>query len=398
MSEITYKSVILLKYGEVVLKGLNRSHFEAILLKDAKARMARIGNFDVSAVQSTMYIKPLDEDAEKKIEKAADACTRIFGILSVTIAAELPKDIEVLKAFVGDYVKKVRGSAKTFKVTGKRSDKRFPLTSPEFCAILGGEILKKNHDLRVDVENPQLDVRVEIRDYAAYVHAGARQGAGGMPAGSAGKALLLLSGGIDSPAAGYVMAKRGAQIEALHFDSFPYTSERARQKVIELATVMGDYCGRVNMHIISLTEIQEAIKANCREDYFTLILRRFMMRLAEKAAAKFGCGCVVTGESLGQVASQTMPALLVTNSVVKTMPVFRPFIGSDKEEIIQIARKIGTFDISIEPYEDCCTVFTPRHPTTNPVLEKIEKDESKLDVEGLIERAFEGMEWVKTSD
>lgn len=395
---INEKNVILLKYGEVVLKGLNRSHFEAVLLKDAKRRLARIGNFDVYSVQSTMYVKPLDAAAEAAVERAADECTRIFGIVTVSVAAELPKDMAVLTAFVGDYVKKVRGNAKTFKVTGKRSDKHFPLTSPEICAALGGAILSKNHDLKVDVEHPELDVRVEIRDYAAYIHAGVREGAGGMPAGSAGKALLMLSGGIDSPAAGYMMAKRGAAIEALHFDSFPYTSERAKQKVIELAGIMEDYCGRVNLHVISLTEIQEAIKANCREDYFTLLLRRFMMRLAERAAEKFGCGCIVTGESLGQVASQTMSALTVTNSAVERLPVFRPFIGADKEEIIRVARKIGTFETSIEPYEDCCTVFTPRHPTTNPVLEKIVKEEEKLDVEGLVERAFETMSRERTRE
>ncbi len=389
--------VILLKYGEVVLKGLNRSHFEAIMLRDTIARLKKFGEYDISAVQSTMYIKPLDEKAANNLARTAEECTRIFGVVSVSIAAELEKDMNVITAFIGDYVRNIRRGEKTFKITGKRSDKRFPLTSPEFSALCGAAVLEKNHDLKVDVNTPELDVRVEIRDYAAYVHARAMKGAGGMPAGSAGKALLLLSGGIDSPAAGYVLAKRGASLSALHFDSFPYTSERARQKVVEIAEQMQSYCGKISLNVISLTEIQEAIRDNCREDYFTLLLRRFMMRLAERAAEKFGCGCIATGESLGQVASQTMPALLVTNAAVKRLPVFRPFIASDKEDIVQIARKIGTYDISIEPYEDCCTVFTPRHPTTNPILEKIVKEEEKLDIAGLTERAFAGIETIELS-
>ncbi len=384
--------VILLKYGEVVLKGLNRKHFEKILEKDAARRVAKCGNYKLVSAQSTLYISPLDDEAMENIEYTAQSCAKIFGVVSVSIAAELPKDMDAILAFVGGYVKEIRGGEKTFKVTGKRSDKKFPLTSPEFAALCGAKILEENPDLVVDVNKPELDVRVEIRDFAAYVHAGSMPGAGGMPAGSAGSAVLLLSGGIDSPVAGYLCAKRGVRIEALHFDSFPYTSERARQKVIDLASTMQDYCGRIRMHVISLTEIQEAIKENCREDYFTLLLRRFMMRLSERAALSFEAGALITGESLGQVASQTMTALGVTENAVESLPVFRPLIAMDKEEIIRTARKIGTFEISTLPFEDCCTVFTPRHPVTKPILEKVLREEAKLDVEGLTERAFAAME------
>ena len=390
--ETAIKPVILLKYGEVVLKGLNRKHFEVILEKDAVRRVKKCGNYALTSAQSTLYIKPLDDAAVDNIEATAAECAKIFGVVSVSIAAELEKDTDVILDFIGGYVRDNKGSAKTFKVNGKRSDKRFPLTSPELAALCGEKILEANPELTVDVNHPDLDVRVEIRDFAAYVHAGSFPGAGGMPAGSAGKAVLLLSGGIDSPVAGYVCAKRGVTLETLHFDSFPYTSERARQKVVELAEALSDTCTGVTMRVISLTEIQEAIKTNCREDYFTLILRRFMMRLAEMTANAIGARAVITGESLGQVASQTMPALGVTDNAVTTLPVFRPLIAMDKEEIIKIARKIGTFDISIQPFEDCCTVFTPRHPVTNPVLEKVLAEEAKLDVEGLTLRAFEGIE------
>lgn len=386
--------VILLKYGEVVLKGLNRKHFETILEKNAAERLKKCGNYQIKSAQSTMYATPLDDEALENIDRTAEECAKIFGVVSVSVALELEKNADAILGVIGSYVKENKGRAKTFKVTGKRSDKSFPMTSPELAAVCGGKILEANPELSVDVNSPELDVRVEIRDFGAYIHAGSIPGAGGMPASSAGKAVLLLSGGIDSPVAGYVCAKRGVTIEALHFDSFPYTSERARQKVIELAEAMCDYCGKINMRVISLTEIQETIKNTCREDYFTLLLRRFMMRLAEMTAKKLGAGAVITGESLGQVASQTMNALGVTNNAVSELPVFRPLIAMDKEEIVKIARKIGTFDISIQPYEDCCTVFTPRHPVTNPVLEKVLKEEAKLDVEGLTQRAFENMEYI----
>lgn len=391
----TENKVILLKYGEIVLKGLNRKHFEAMLEKNAAHKLKNCGNYKISSAQSTMYIRPLDDDALLNIDYTAKECAKIFGVVSVSIAVELEKDADKILDFIGGYVKEVKGNAKTFKVTGKRSDKKFPLQSPELAALCGGKILEANPELKVDVNNPDMDVRVEIRDFGAYIHSVSIPGAGGMPAGSAGKAVLLLSGGIDSPVAGYVCAKRGVTLEALHFDSFPYTSERARQKVIELAETMCDYCGKINMRVISLTEIQETIKNNCREDYFTLLLRRFMMRLSEMTAKSVGAGAIITGESLGQVASQTMNALGVTNSAVSDLPVFRPLIAMDKEEIVKIARKIGTFDISIQPFEDCCTVFTPRHPVTNPILEKVLREEAKLDVQGLTMRAFENAEIIE---
>ena len=384
--------VILLKLGEVVLKGLNRKNFEKMIIDDVKRRLKKCGNYSVVSVQSTMYVSPLDSDSIDLIDDAAKECAKVFGVASLCVAAEIEKDLDKILAFIGNYVRSVRKSEKTFKVVGKRSDKAFPLTSPELSALCGARILSANHDLKVDVNNPDMTVYVEVRDYAVYIHASKIHGAGGMPAGSAGKAVLLLSGGIDSPAAGYVCAKRGVMIEALHFDSFPYTSERARMKVIELAEKMCDYCGNISLNVISLTEIQESIKKVCKEDYFTVILRRFMMRLAEMAAKNSGAKAIITGESLGQVASQTMSALAVTNNAVSDIPVFRPFIAMDKEEIINIARKIGTFDISIQPYEDCCTVFTPKHPATSPILEKVLAEEQKLDVEGLTERAFATME------
>ncbi len=388
--------VILLKLGEVVLKGLNRKNFEKMLTDDLKRRLKKYGNYGILSSQSTIYVTPLDKDSALCIDDAAKECAKVFGVASLCVAAEIDKDLDKILSFIGNYIKSERKGEKTFKVVGKRSDKSFPLTSPELSALCGAKILSANHDMKVDVNNPDMVVYVEVRDYAVYVHASKIHGAGGMPAGSAGKAVLLLSGGIDSPAAGYVCAKRGVSVEALHFDSFPYTSERARQKVIELAEKMCDYCGNISLHIISLTEIQESIKRSCKEDYFTVLLRRFMMRLAEKAARSLGAKAIITGESLGQVASQTMSALTVTNSVLSSdVPVFRPFIAADKEEIVNIARKIGTFDISIQPYEDCCTVFLPKHPVTKPKKDRIEKSESALDVDRLVKNAVASEEIVE---
>ena len=284
--------------------------------------------------------------------------------------------------------------ARTFKVEAKRADKGFPLTSPEISAEVGGAILEASHGrLRVDVHHPDICVRVEIRDLFAYLCAGQEHAIGGMPQGSGGRGLLLLSGGIDSPVAGFMMAKRGVKIDALHFESFPYTSERARKKVLSLAEKLTDYLGEIHVHILSVTHIQEALREACEEDYFTLLLRRFMMRLAERTARKIGCEALITGESLGQVASQTMQAIGVTNCVV-TLPVFRPLIGMDKEEIVRISRAIDTFETSILPYEDCCTVFTPRHPKTRPELMKVEREETKIDVAALEDEAFDTLETV----
>lgn len=386
------KEIILCKYGEISLKGANRSYFEKMLRDLLKKRTAPYGNFKIYSMQSTVYIEPLDEDAD--VDGAYLAAKNTFGISAITRAVETEKDmtsiLETAKTRFLPYI----AHAKTFKVEAKRSDKRFPLTSPEISAEVGGAILEAcGGKKRVDVHHPDITVRVEIRDYAAYLCAGQERAIGGMPIGSNGKGLLLLSGGIDSPVAGFMMAKRGVRIDAMHFESFPYTSERARMKVLSLAEKLSEYTGEIHVHIISVTQIQEVLRDSCEEDYFTLLLRRFMMRLAERTAETYGCDALITGESLGQVASQTMQALGVTNSVV-SRPVFRPLIGMDKEEIIRISRDIDTFETSILPYEDCCTVFTPRHPRTRPELFKVEREEAKVDVKALEDAAFSTLETV----
>ncbi len=382
------KEVLLLKYGELILKGANKNVFESAMLRDIKHKLRPHGKFTVIKAQSTVFVEP--EDDLCNIDGALDACQKVFGIASICRAAVCEKNMDVILETVKEYVPKYLVGFKTFKADAKRSDKAFPLKSPQIAAEVGGAVLESVRGIRVNVNNPDVTVMVEIRERYAYIHAGKLAGAGGMPAGSSGKGLLLLSGGIDSPVAGFMMAKRGVEIEALHFESFPYTSERAREKVLELARILTDYTGRMKVHVISLTRIQEELKNHCDEDYFTLLLRRYMMHLAERVANKFGCKAVITGESLAQVASQTMSALAVTDNAIN-MPVFRPAIGMDKEEIVRIARKIGTFDTSILPFEDCCTVFTPRHPRTRPELEKVLVEENKLDFKVLADEAFNSM-------
>ncbi len=384
-----FKEVILLKYGELILKGLNKSYFESLLLKDINRKLAGCGNFTVEKAQSTVYVIPQDDNAAENIDMVFSRMKKVFGIVSLCKAACVEKNMQEIIYSLPKYTYNILKDAKTFKVEAKRSDKNFPLNSPQIARECGGVLLSNFHHLKVDVKNPDTIVYVEIRDYAAYIHCGSEEGAGGMPSGSSGKGLLLLSGGIDSPVAGYAMAKRGMKIESLHFESFPYTSEQARQKVIDLAEIMTDYCGSMDLNIVSVTHIQEELKEKCREEYFTLLLRRFMMRIAEKIARNYKSRAIITGESLGQVASQTLDAMTVTNAAVSAeIPVFRPLIANDKEEIIKIARKIGTFETSILPFEDCCTVFTPRHPSTKPVLEKILDEESKIDVSALVEEAL----------
>ena len=386
------KEIILCKYGEITLKGANRSHFEHLLKNELARRTAQFGKFKIYYIQSTAYIEPLEETCD--ITGAYEAAKNTFGVSAVSRAIELPKDMNaILEAAVTVFMPYLSG-VRTFKVESKRSDKKFPFTSPEISAEVGAAILEAaGGALRVDVHAPQVCVRVEIRDFAAYICAGQERAVGGMPIGSNGKGLLLLSGGIDSPVAGFMMAKRGVRIDAMHFESFPYTSERARQKVLDLAAKLAGYAGEIRVHIISVTHIQEVLRDNCDEDYFTLLLRRFMMRLAERTANKFSCDALITGESIGQVASQTMKALLVTDSVVN-MPVFRPVIGMDKEDIVKISRKIDTFETSILPYEDCCTVFTPAHPRTQPEIYKVENEEARVDVVALEEEAFATLETV----
>ena len=382
------KEIILCKYGEIVLKGANRKYFEDMLCKEMKKRAGAYGNFDIYRAQSTIYIDPKDELAD--IDGMFEAASKVFGIVALSRAAVCEKSMEDIARVTAAYVPRFLEGKKTFKVEAKRSDKAFPLDSMEISREIGGVVLDTCHKIKVDVHNPDVTVKVEIREFGAYVSAGQFKGAGGMPVGSNGRALLLLSGGIDSPVAGYMIAKRGVRIDAVHFESFPYTSERAREKVLELARIVSEYAGDIYVHVVSLTHIQEELVKNCEEDYFTLLLRRYMMTIAERVAKDHGCMALVTGESLGQVASQTMQAIGVTDACVN-MPVFRPCIGMDKEEIIQISRKIGAFETSIQPYEDCCTVFTPKHPKTKPELDKVVAQENKLPFDELVEEALGSM-------
>ena len=386
------KEIILCKYGEIVLKGANKSKFEDSLCREMKKRAAAYGDFDVYRAQSTLYIEPKSPDAD--IDGMTDAACRVFGITTVSRAAVCGKTVEDICESAKKYIPPFLRGYRSFKVEGKRSDKSFPLNSVEISREVGGAILSVCPHISVDLNEPEITVKVEIREFGAYLSTGKYKGAGGLPTGTGGKGLLLLSGGIDSPVAGYMMAKRGLTIEAVHFESYPYTSELAREKVFALAKKLSVYSGTIYVHVVSLTKIQEELVKSCCEDYFTLLLRRYMMAIATMVAKKNFCRALITGESLGQVASQTIEALAVTDAVAD-MPVFRPCIGMDKEEIISIARKINTFDTSILPYEDCCTVFTPKHPRTRPVLEKVLAEEKKLDFAALAAEAFESMKTVK---
>jgi len=380
--------VILCKYGEIVLKGANRQTFESTLVKELRRRATRHGNFKIYFSQSTIFVEPRDESCD--MDGMYNEARKVFGIVGVNRAAVCEKNMQSITETARTYLPDKLFGKRTFKVDAKRSDKRFPLTSPEISREIGGVILSEVRGIKVDVHNPDVTVTVEVRDEHAYVRAGQEPGAGGLPLRTAGRGLLLLSGGIDSPVAGCMMAKRGLEIEALHFDSFPYTSDRAREKVMDLAQLMCEFCSKIHVHVISLTHIQEEIRDKCEEDYFTLLLRIFMMRLAERCAREYKCGALITGESLGQVASQTLAAIGVTDSVVN-IPVFRPCIGLDKNEIVIQARHYGTFETSILPYEDCCTVFTPRHPKTQPKIEAVMAELSKLDFEALIDEAYATM-------
>ena len=380
--------VVLCKYGEVVLKGANRQNFESALIKELRRRASPYGNFKIYFKQSTVYVEPQDELCD--MDGMFEAAKHVFGFGGVARAAVCDKNMESIIRAVREYLPEKLEGVRSFKVDAKRSDKRFPLTSPEISAEVGGVILSMIRGIRVDVHNPELTVTVEVRDEHAFIRAGQEPGAGGLPIRSAGRGLLLLSGGIDSPVAGCMMAKRGIEIEALHFESFPYTSERAREKVMTLAEEMCEFCSRIHVHVISLTHIQEELRDKCEEDYFTILLRIFMMRLAERCAKEYKCHAIITGESLGQVASQTLAAIEVTNSVV-SMPVFRPCIGLDKNEIIIEARRYGTFETSILPFEDCCTVFTPRHPKTQPRLPDVMAQLERLDVDALLDEAYATM-------
>ena len=381
--------IFLLKLGEIVLKGTNKRQFENKLRQNIRRRMKSYGNFDVYIMQSTVYVEPMDNDAD--VDGAWEACRSIFGLVSLCRCRACEKDLDSIYATVEEYLGDDLDCAESFKVESKRSDKRFPLTSIGISQEIGGRIAEAHPDCRVDVHNPAYTVYVEVRDLAAYVHGPAEPGAGGLPTGVGGRAICLLSGGIDSPVAAYMMAKRGVEVECVHFFSYPYTSQLAKDKVMELARLVTKYCGRMTVNIVSFTQIQEAIRDNCPEEFFTLIMRRFMMEISQRIAKDDGCGALITGENLGQVASQTMEAMAVTGAVVD-IPIFMPLIGMDKEEIITIARKIGTLETSILPYEDCCTVFTPKHPKTKPTLGQLIHAEKKLDREALIQQALESVE------
>ena len=384
--------IILCKLGEVVLKGLNRRSFEMKLMSNIRRRTARFGKFRIYSKQSTIYVEPAEETCD--LSGAYAACKQVFGIIAIARAVPCPKEKEAILATAKTYLGEALTAARSFKVESKRADKSFPMSSIQLSQWVGGELHEAYPHLKVDVHHPELTVYVEVREDAAYVHAPAEPAAGGLPIGMGGRAVSLLSGGLDSPVSSYMIARRGVELEMVHFVSPPYTSQLAQDKVLELARLLTVYCGRMIVHIIPFTEIQEEIRRQCPEEYFTLIMRRFMMRLAEAVARKSHASALVTGESLGQVASQTIKALGVTEDVTK-MPVLRPLIGTDKVEIIRMAREIGTYETSILPYEDCCTVFTPRHPATRPVLEDVVKAESVLDIDGLVAKALEGETWVR---
>ena len=384
--------IILCKLGEIVLKGLNRKSFELKLMGNMRRRLAPLGRFRVYCLQSTVYVEAEDENAD--VDAAFEALKKVFGVIKLSRAAACGKDAEAIAKKAIEYLREDMLAARSFKVESKRSDKSFPLTSIQLSQIVGGELAEAYPNCRVDVHEPELTVNVEVRDLAAYVHAAPVPGAGGMPVGSNGTAVTLLSGGIDSPVSTYMIAKRGVRLIPIHFFSFPYTSQAAKEKVIELARLLTEYCGRMSLEVVPFTHIQEEIRDKCPEEYFTLIMRRFMMRIAERIAEQNGAKAIVTGENLGQVASQTMEAMASTQAVTH-LPTLQPLVGMDKEEIVQMARRIGTFDTSILPYEDCCTVFTPRHPRTRPKLSEVETVEAALDVQALVEEALAGVERIK---
>lgn len=384
--------LILLKCGEISLKGLNRPKFEAKLADNVASAIADLGKFSIRKSQSMLYVEPLD--AEIDMGEAVERLKKVFGIANICPAVRCEKNMDSIKKTAVECMRNIDTAGKTFKVESKREDKKFPLGSPEISREVGGAILKNIDGLKVDVHKPDILVQVEVRG-DAYVFAEKFSGAGGMPVGSSGRAALLLSGGIDSPVAGWMIAKRGVKLDAVYFHSPPYTSERARDKVVDLAKIVSKYARGINLYVVPFTEIQLSIIENCPKNYLTVIMRRIMMRIAEKIAVNNDCTALITGESIGQVASQTMEALYCTNSAV-SLPVFRPCIGMDKEEIVQISKKIDAYETSIQPYEDCCTIFVPKHPKTKPKLEEIiEAEKNLIDMDRMIETAIENAEVVK---
>ncbi|MDO5585505.1 MAG: tRNA uracil 4-sulfurtransferase ThiI [Clostridia bacterium] len=381
--------IILLKYGEISLKGLNRPMFEKQLLANVAKALAPLGKFSIRKSQSTVYVEPLGDDID--MQAATERLSKVFGIVNICPAAKCQKTIEDIERTTLECLSQIDLNGKTFKVEAKREDKQFPMNSPQLCRHMGAVILKNTEGLSVDVHNPDILVQIEIRK-EAFIFTQKVSGAGGMPVGTAGRAALLLSGGIDSPVAGWMISKRGVVLDAVHFHSHPYTSDRAKEKVIELAKIMTQYTGPIRLHIVPFTDIQLDIIDKCPKNYLTIIMRRLMMRIAEKIARESGAMALITGESIGQVASQTMESLVVTDNAVD-MPVFRPCIGMDKEEIVTISKKIDTYETSILPYEDCCTIFVPKHPKTKPSISEIQEAEKLLtDPEDMMEKAIQDRE------
>ena len=392
------RNILIVRAGEVALKGMNKPYFERMLVDRIKANLKKISevgkdkDIDIYRHEGLIYVKA---DKALDIDEIIHETVKVFGVASVSKAVEAESDLDAIGAEAVRYMKALieeRG-IKTFKVEAKRADKNFPVKSPEIGRIIGAKVLVGCKVLKVDVHDPDVLLKVDVRHDVSYIYDSKVNGLGGLPLGTNGKGMTLLSGGIDSPVATWMMAKRGMMIEAVHYHSYPYTSERAREKVIELAQIVSQYTGRFKMHVINLLPIQEEIVKNCPEEETTIHVRCFMMRIAEKLAKEAECQALITGEDLGQVASQTAEALVVTDSVV-SMPVFRPLIGMDKIEIMDRAQEIGTYEKSIEPYEDCCTVFLPKHPATKPRLEKILESESRLDIETLVNNAIASQEIV----
>lgn len=380
------REIVLIKNGELALKGLNRNSFEDKLIKNMKSRLADLGKFEFTKSQSTIMVEAQSDETD--LDLAVERISKVFGIAALSRACVCEKDFDIIRKAAVQYLEEQLEDAATFKVEAKRSDKKFPMKSPEICREAGGYILSKFNHLKVDVHNPDIVVTIEIRDKYAFIHGNSIKGAGGMPTGTSGRAAILISGGIDSPVAAYMMAKRGIELCAVHFASPPYTSELAEMKVMELLKKVAKYSGTITTYVVPFTKIQEKIRDLCPEEYFTIIMRRIMMEISEKIAVNQNCSALITGESVGQVASQTIYALACTDCVVK-MPVFRPCIGMDKDEIIKISRKIDTFETSIQPYEDCCTVFTPKHPKTRPHVEDVSKAQNKItDLDELVEEAI----------
>ncbi len=382
------EKVIIVRYCEIHLKGKNRGYFEKIFMMNLEKALAGIRH-EIRKPSGRYIVENFDQT---RTEEILEKLSRVFGTHTLSSAYKVPAELEMIY----DTVKKIAPESGSFKVITNRANKSFPLNSMQLNAEIGGRLLQDFPNLSVDVHAPQHEICIDIRENGdALIFSGHIKGAGGMPVGTSGKGVLLLSGGIDSPVAGYMIAKRGMVLEALHFHSYPYTNMQAREKVEELARILSGYTGGMTLHVVSVTHIQEAIHKHCPAEMMITLLRRFMMRIAERLAEQVGGQCIITGESLGQVASQTIEGMTSSGSVVENLPILRPLVGFDKTEIIERAREIGTFETSIQPYEDCCTVFLPKHPLIRPKMEDVLRAEQKLDVEALLEEAMLSSEMVR---